>query len=173
MRSWEINPEILQAPLIDIGAGNGPIKFPGAVLWDKEQGDATYMEGMPDESFQTVYSHHCLEHIDRHITALKNWWRILRRGGFLIVTVPSRKYYEKRAHLPSRFNPDHRTMWSLDGRDGLPYDEKHFSLLTCVQYACPDGELHSLRLCLDGYVELPHDQQSPDGFHCEIVMRKC
>lgn len=172
MRTWEINPEILKPPLIDIGAGKGPINFPNARLWDKEDGDATYMTGVPDESYQTVYSHHCLEHLDQPIVAIKNWWRILKRGGFLIVTVPSRKYYEKRERLPSIFNPDHRTIWSLDGFDP-PYPANTQSLLQTIRNAVGNtGELFSLRLCLDEYVELPQSVQSPDGFHLEIAMKK-
>ncbi len=154
--------------MIDIGAGKGPINFPGATLWDKEQGDATYMVGIPNESYQTVYSHHCLEHLNDPITGLINWWRILRIGGYMVITVPHRFYYEKRRRLPSIFNPDHRTMWLLDRTD----PPNTFSLLDTVQFACLTAELIMLRVCRDGYVELPQNQQSPDGFHAEGVWLK-
>ena len=168
MRSWEIEPGILKEPIIDIGAGKGPLNFPGIVCWDKEQGDATYMEGVEDRSYQTVYSHHCLEHLDDPITGLKNWWRILRWGGYLIITVPHRDLYEKRKKLPSIFNPDHKTMWLLDRSD----PPNTFSLLDTVKSACPDACLITLRLCRDGYVQHPQHIQSPDGFHAEGIWFK-
>lgn len=168
MRAWEILPFTLKAPLIDIGAGNGPLQFPGVVCWDKEQGDATFMHGVRNDTYQTVYSHHCLEHLDDPITGLKNWWRILKHQGYLIVTVPHRNYYEKRRMLPSIFNSDHRTMWLPDRAD----PPNTFSLLDTARQACRGAELILLRVCTDGYIELPDHQQSPDGFHLEIVLRK-
>jgi SAM-dependent methyltransferase len=170
MRAWEIDPSILQAPIIDIGAGSGPLDFPGVVCWDKifGDGDATFMDGVADESYQTVYSCHCLEHIDDPITALRNWWRILRKRGHLVITIPSRKYYEKRRTLPSIFNPDHKTFWHLTNAE----PPNTFSFLDTVTTACPYAELLSLRLVLDGYIELPPNQQSPEGFHLEGVWRK-
>ena len=32
-------------------------------------GDATYMESVPDETFHTIYSSHLLEHIEDYATA--------------------------------------------------------------------------------------------------------
>lgn len=168
MRAWEIEPGILRAPIIDIGSGKGPLNFPGIVCWDIEQGDATHMMGVLGESFLTVYSHHCLEHLDDPITGLRNWWRILKKGGYLVITVPHRDFYEKRSTLPSIFNPDHKTMWLLD-RSEQPHT---LSLIGTMKAAVPEAYLITLRLCRDGYVELPRNQQSPDGFHAEGIWLK-
>jgi SAM-dependent methyltransferase len=103
---------------IDIGAGNDSIGhyqrlFPlmGVVRsWDKEDGDAMLMAGVPDASYDFVHSAHCLEHLQNPIIALKNWVRICKPGGHLVVTVPDEDLYEQGV-WPSTFNGDHK--WSF------------------------------------------------------------
>lgn len=90
---------------IDIGCGPQPV--PGAEPWDVAQGDAQYMLGVPNETYDWVFSAHCLEHMrDPHIS-IQNWWRILKVGGYLMVLVPDEDLYEQRV-WPSRFNNDHK-----------------------------------------------------------------
>ncbi|MBV5346213.1 MAG: methyltransferase domain-containing protein, partial [Rhodoferax sp.] len=57
-----------------------------------------------------VHSSHCLEHMRDVREALKNWIRIVKPGGFLILTVPDEDLYEQ-GQWPSRFNTDHK--WSF------------------------------------------------------------
>lgn len=170
MREWEMNRAILREPLIDIGAGKLPLNVPGLKVqqWDKEDGDATLMRGVADSAFATVYSHHCLEHLDDPITALRNWSRLLAAGGHLYVTVPHRDLYEKRRTLPSLFNSDHRTFWLPDRADP-PHT---FSLYHCVRSACPNLEFISMRVVNSDYVVTPPEVHAKGDFHLEIVMRK-
>lgn len=91
---------------IDIGCGHDPVT-PNCALFDKEQGDAQDMSGFLPGAFDWVHSSHCLEHLDRPDVALKQWWRLIRPGGHLIVTVPDVALYEK-WEFPSRFNSDHK-----------------------------------------------------------------
>src|SRR5579859_570644 len=51
-------------------------------------GDATYLAGVKDESYDWVYSSHCLEHIQDDKTAVTNWMRVLKPGGYLLISVP-------------------------------------------------------------------------------------
>lgn len=106
---------------IDIGAGNDCIekhkdKFPEMVSvrdWDKKDGDAQLMASAADCSFDFVHSSHCLEHMRNPYDAIKNWMRVLKPGGHLVVTIPDWEMYEHR-RWPSCFNPDHKTAWSMD-----------------------------------------------------------
>ena len=51
---------------IDIGGGTDCLKLPEGIegtvrLWDFQDGDAQYMHKVRDESFDFVYSSHCLD----------------------------------------------------------------------------------------------------------------
>jgi hypothetical protein len=60
----------------------------------------------------TVFSSHCLEHILFDHQAIQDWYRVLKVGGFIVCMVPSQALYEKRRFLPSRFNEDHKRMYT-------------------------------------------------------------
>ena len=73
---------------IDIGGGPDCLKLPEDVdgtvrLWDFADGDAQYLHGIKDESFDFVYSSHCLEHMRDVDCAFINWLRIATRGVFV------------------------------------------------------------------------------------------
>ncbi len=65
-----------------------------------------------DCSQDAVFSSHCLEHIDDYRGALREWHRVLRVGGFMIIAVPHQFLYEKRSSLPSRWNQDHKRFYT-------------------------------------------------------------
>jgi SAM-dependent methyltransferase len=105
---------------IDIGSGADPLSrqlgywplLRSVDEWDVQDGDAQHMAGVADESYDLVYSAHCLEHLRDVRVAVDNWWRILKTGGHLVVSVPDYDLYE-RSRFPSRFNPDHKWAFSL------------------------------------------------------------
>ena len=78
--------------------------------WDIEDGDAVFMKGVADDSFDCVHSSHCLEHLSNPVEALKNWIRICKVGGHLVISVPDEDLYEQ-GYWPSKFNPEHQ--WSF------------------------------------------------------------
>ena len=88
---------------IDIGGKPDPLgqycgifsKMAEVRVWDKEDGDAQYMQGVEDESYDFVHSSHCLEHMEDPAVAFENWIRILRPGGHIISTVPDEDLYER------------------------------------------------------------------------------
>ncbi|QLI80130.1 methyltransferase domain-containing protein [Chitinibacter fontanus] len=65
-----------------------------------------------DESVDTVYTSHTLEHIDDPIAAIRDWFRVLKVGGYLVITVPHQFLYEKKQELPSRWNLDHKRFYT-------------------------------------------------------------
>ncbi|MBE9533976.1 MAG: class I SAM-dependent methyltransferase, partial [Proteobacteria bacterium] len=103
---------------LDIGYG-GDLVCENAKGWDIEDGDAMKLEGLSDNSFDFVYSSHTLEHMIDPAIALKNWWRVLKPGGNLILYIPHRDLYEKKKDLPSRWNLDHKHFF-LPELDELP-----------------------------------------------------
>jgi SAM-dependent methyltransferase len=99
---------------IDIGGGDDVLVVLNGTVrrWDLEDGDAQLMSGVPDETYDFVYSSHCLEHMRDTEESLRNWVRICKTGGFLYVVVPDYVLYEKLT-WPSRFNPDHKQSFSF------------------------------------------------------------
>ncbi|MGC5376479.1 methyltransferase domain-containing protein, partial [Salmonella enterica] len=69
---------------IDSIYGADPV-HPDVQQWDKDDGDATFMESVADNTYDYVHASHILEHIENPYLALRNWLRILKPGGYLIV----------------------------------------------------------------------------------------
>lgn len=105
---------------IDIGGGPDPLGqycgiFPlmqSVRNWDMKDGDAQYMVGVPDASVDFIHASHSLEHMVNPQEALQNWTRIVRPGGYLIVTVPDEDMYEQ-GQWPSRYNSDHKWTFTI------------------------------------------------------------
>lgn len=103
---------------IDIGAGADPItqywrQFPLITqirAWDRNDGDAQYLESIADTTFDWVHASHCLEHLNDPRVALQHWSRVLKPGGYMVITVPDEELYE-RLSWPSRWTSEH--LWSF------------------------------------------------------------
>lgn len=87
--------------------------------YDLQHGDANKCDNLEDETYDFVYSSHCLEHMHDPKIALGNWLRITKSGGYVIFAVPHEIFYEK-CNWPSRFNPDHKTSWALEFKSNMP-----------------------------------------------------
>jgi SAM-dependent methyltransferase len=106
---------------IDIGCGDDPLKdeaIYSLVKYDTSKMDASYIIGdatgikeFSDEQFDFVYSSHCLEHLQDYRVVLRNWFRILKSGGYLLLLLPHRDYYEGKKQLPSVHNTDHKVFF--------------------------------------------------------------
>jgi len=112
--------KIFQGAGIDIGAGDDLIKVEGSVVgFDMEDGDANQLhEYFLEENFDFIHASQCLEHMRDPKAALDSWLKVLRKGGFAVISVPSWELYEGMV-WPSRFNPDHKSTFSL-WQDGSP-----------------------------------------------------
>jgi SAM-dependent methyltransferase len=124
---------------IDVGGGIDSIDRYAAQLgfdscrnWDLADGDAQYLAGIPDGTYDFLHSSHCLEHMVDPQIALINWVRVVRPGGYIVVVIPDEEMYE---HLrwPSAYNDDHK--WSFTIYRAIPRLPKSvnvFDLLTQV-----------------------------------------
>lgn len=114
---------------LDIGAGDDPLVTPyGTVdIYDWGQGDAQYLQNIADDSYDFVYSSHCLEHMRSIEESLKNWCRVIKPGGTLYVTVPDWTLYEHE-QWPSRFNADHKFTFSTTKRCADVGRDNHYHL---------------------------------------------
>ncbi|AZG14084.1 MULTISPECIES: class I SAM-dependent methyltransferase [Cupriavidus] len=105
---------------LDVGGGIDSIAlfaemFPAmrhVFVFDRQHGDAQYLERVPDASFDFVYSSHCLEHVVDPSVAIRHWIRVVKPGGYLVIQVPDEDLYEQ-GHWPSRFNSDHKHTFTM------------------------------------------------------------
>ena len=65
-----------------------------------------------DDSVDSIISSHCLEHVQFDLSAIRDWYRVLKVGGFIVCIVPHQFLYEKRRFLPSKWNYDHKRMYT-------------------------------------------------------------
>lgn len=109
---------------IDVGGGHDSLDQYAAELgfdscknWDLPDGDAQYLASVADGTYDFLHSSHCLEHMMDPGIALSHWVRVVRGGGYIVITVPDEELYEH-LHWPSRYNRDHK--WSFTIYRGTP-----------------------------------------------------
>lgn len=105
---------------IDVGGGRDSLAaykelFPligNVFVYDRPYGDAQELDNVFDNSFDFLYSSHCLEHMKIPARALANWIRVVKQGGYLVISVPDEDLYEQ-GQWPSRFNSDHKHSFTM------------------------------------------------------------
>lgn len=109
---------------LDVGCGPWPL-WPGVTSIDDMDewqghdwrpgiiGDCTKLAMFTDRCVDFVFNSHVIEHVDDAQAALKEWWRVIKVGGFLVSYVPHADLYPRMGQPGA--NPDHK-------RDLLPED---------------------------------------------------
>ena len=120
--------KFFQGKGLDIGCGKSPLSseiFTGItelIPYDNEDGqhenDGNACSNLEDNSFDFVYSSHCLEHMDDPHGAFRHWIRVCKSGGIIFTSVPHEIFYEK-STWPSPFAP-HESSWTLEWESDLP-----------------------------------------------------
>ncbi len=139
---------------LDVGGKPDPLGqyvgiFPRMVevrTWDTDDGDGQYLLGVPDKSFDFVHASHCLEHMGDVREALRNWARVVRPGGFIIVTVPDEDLYEL-GQWPSRFNSDHK--WTFTICKASSWSPRSINLVDLARDLAAQLSLERLQLLHD------------------------
>jgi len=152
---------------LDIGYG-GDLLCSNCEGFDYENGDAQYMNGIEDNSYDFVYSSHTLEHLDNPAKALKNWFRIVKKHGFLILYVPHRDLYEKRTSLPSKWNPDHKFYFLLS--ESL--NEFTLGIIPLIENNLINFEIIYAKVCDYNHTITDPDIHSDGEYSIEIVVKK-
>lgn len=138
--------------------------------WEIENGDAQYLTGVKNESFDYVYCSHGLEHMNKVRVALKNWFRVVKKGGYLIVAIPHRDLYEKKKALPSRWNTDHRHMF-LIGKEEAP-DTLDISKEIKIALKNFDYDVKYIKTCDEGFSIYDPLIHSNGEYQIEFVIRR-
>ena len=166
---------------LDVGGKPDPLSlyrelFPllnSVRTWDLEDGDAQYLESVQDESYDFVHASHCLEHLHDPMEGLVNWFRVIRPGGFLVITVPDEDLYEQGV-FPSTNNKDHK--WTFTIYKENSWSRRSVNVLDLVKTLGETAEIEKIELLNAGYrYELPrYDQTLTPIGECaiEFVIRK-
>jgi SAM-dependent methyltransferase len=115
LNDWRFTERYFVGHGVDIGGGSDPLSSNDVrtvKCWDKEDGDAQNMAGVLEGQYDFVVSSHCLEHMRDVYEALSNWIRIVKKGGYIVITIPDEDMYEG-GHWPSKYNPDHKHTFTL------------------------------------------------------------
>lgn len=141
---------------IDVGGGIDSLAlyrefFPLArniFVYDQEHGDAQHLDNIVDDSFDFLYSSHCLEHMRDAAEALENWLRVVKPGGHLVINVPDEDLYEQN-QWPSRFNSDHKISFTIAKETS--WSPVSINLLDLLSPLRDRAEILSLQLMDQGY----------------------
>jgi SAM-dependent methyltransferase len=141
--------------------------------WDWEDGDAQFLTGVKDGEFDFVHSSHCLEHLVDPRDGIRNWLRVVRPGGYLIVTVPDEDLYEQGV-FPSTFNRDHK--WTFTIYKTRSWSARSLNVIDLVRELGEGAELVRMEQLSSTYrFDLPrYDQTLTPVGECgiEFVIRK-
>ena len=166
---------------LDIGGKPDPLMlykelFPlmnSIITWDWEDGDAQFLKGVADGSLGFVHSSHCLEHLVDPAEGIRNWLRVIRSGGYLVITVPDEDLYEQ-GLFPSTYNRDHK--WTFTIFKKKSWSNRSINLLDMVRELDPSAEVVRVEQLSANYrFDLPRfDQTLTPVAECgiELVIRK-
>jgi SAM-dependent methyltransferase len=166
---------------IDIGGHPDPLclyqeLFPlveSIITWDLDDGDAQFMSGVPNESFDFCHSSHCLEHLKDPQEGLRSWFRIVRPGGYLIVTVPDEDLYEQGV-FPISYYKDNK--WTFTIFKAKSWSPKSVNVINLIQTLGDQVEIEKIELLTGTFrYNLPRFDQTltPVGeSSIEFVLRK-
>ena len=120
---WEAIP-YFHGRILDVGCGEFKcfghwIGVDNGKMWGKRNVDAPienamYLDLFASQSCDGVFSSHLLEHFkfEEVVNVLKEWCRVIRPGGHLMLYLPDEDLYPK-VGMPGA-NPDHRWDISYD-----------------------------------------------------------
>jgi SAM-dependent methyltransferase len=146
----------------------GPVK-----TWDRDDGDAQFLQSINDDEFNFVHSSHCLEHLNDPKEGLCNWLRVVHPGGYLVITVPDEDLYEQGV-FPSTFNRDHK--WTFTILKRRSWSKRSLNIISLVGALDDRAELVRLEQLSSTYrFNLPrYDQTLTPIGECgiEFIIRK-
>jgi len=89
--------------------------------------DATKLDLFTNESMDFVFSSHTLEHIVDTEKTLKEWWRVIKKSGYLVLYLPHKDLYPNIGEEGA--NPDHKHDFEPDDIIKIMREIQGFDLL--------------------------------------------
>lgn len=112
---WDVVPYV-RGKVLDLGAGpfrlfkhcitmDNQSEYKGMNLRPDIIGDCADLSVFATKSMDSVFSSHLLEHMENPGEVLKEWWRVIKPGGHLVLYLPHKDFYPNIGQ--SGANPDH------------------------------------------------------------------
>lgn len=120
-------PEKVWGHMVGIDSGKDTTLFGVSMRPDVTVGDASRLPIFADGAIENVYSSHLLEHIEDFAAALREWWRVLKVGGHLVLYLPHADLYPNVGEPGA--NPDHK------------HDFRPDDILAAMRVIAPDWTL--------------------------------
>ena len=131
---WEVA-RYLRGRGVDLGAGDFKV-LPHAISVDNMHhaqfgfamrpdvsADVTNLDMFASQSMDFVYSSHTLEHVVDYRATLKEWWRVLKGGGTMVLYLPHEDLYPK-IGMPGA-NIDHKHDLNEEDRKSTRLNSSH------------------------------------------------
>lgn len=116
-----------------------------------------------DEYFDVVYSSHMIEDVPNPVDYIKEHFRAVSKGGYLIYYLPHQWLYERKENPPSNWNKCHNHFYTPAKFLGLieeALDPRSYRLRRCID--CDHGYDYSLS----------DDQHAEGEYSIEVVLEK-
>jgi SAM-dependent methyltransferase len=155
-RASDFTTRFLVGQGLDIGNPADPLGQHGELFpairgirhWDLADGDAQYLKGLADESFDFVHACHILALLADPKEALRHWFRVLKPGGHLVLLEPDEDMYEQ-GYWPSRYCPEHRASFTIfKARSWCPAS---VNMTELIQALGPQADVQKLELVAQGF----------------------
>ena len=164
---------------IDIGAGSDCIdafiqQFPQMRTvhnYDLRVAGAEKCGQILDNSYNFLHSSHWLEHFSDPTTVVNHWVRVVKVGGFIIITVPDEHMYEKDM-WPSPFNSRHQWSFRFGG------NSERSTSIDAIKFfnTIPDVSVISIKRVTENYFETDEDLTARTDINVEcgieIILKK-
>ncbi len=67
-------------------------------------GEAADLSFIPDSKYEFIISSHCFEHIANPLKAFKEWMRVLKKEGYILILVPNKDTTFDHQRKPTKFS---------------------------------------------------------------------
>jgi SAM-dependent methyltransferase len=117
----------------------------------------------PDNYWQIIYSSHMIEDVENPVEYIREHFRAVKKGGFLIYYLPHQWLYERKDNPPSKWNGCHNHFYTPAKFLGVI--EEALDLRSYRVRRCQD--------CDDGYdYSIPDNQHAVGEYSIEVVLEK-
>jgi SAM-dependent methyltransferase len=113
--------------------------------------EASELSSIPSEKYDFLISSHCLEHCANPLKAIREWLRVIKKGGVMLLILPDRRYTFDHSRLVTSFG-------HLEEDFSNDVDERDLTHIAEIL------ELHDLNMDLSAGTKEQFESRSKDNY---------